>query len=259
MLFNGAATTGAYGQSDLGSVEDQDLFWGIEPAHSIYHIGYETLASTTVDSGNPDGTNHLRSGLVLGQITASKLLTHWDPTATDGSEVPRYILMTPTNIAPYGTAASGQHPMRILSGGRLFSDKIIVPGSASRGITQSSAWQWVLANALSQRFILDRTLKFDRPGGIQNVTANRTLTAAETGGHFENTGATGGVTVTLPTAVRGLEFSFFRSTAQTFTISGVITDTSGTSQTSIALSSTIGYRFVARNVAGTIRWVATAL
>jgi hypothetical protein len=258
MLFAGGALTGAYGQGDLASVEDIDIFWGIEQSHSIYQAGYEAFDDGTVDTGNPSGSNHLRTGLIIGQIAATKLLTHWDPTATDGSEIPRYVLLGPVNIAPYGVAAAGQRAMRLLAGGRLLADQLVMPGSAARGIS-GHAYEHVLVSAFKDRFIMNRTQSYARPGGIRNLIANTTLTAEDNGLHIENNGATGAVTVTLPTAARGMEFSFFKSVNQTFTVAGVITDTTGTAQTSQAITQATGKRYVARNVAGTVRWCETAL
>lgn len=258
MLFSAGAMTGAYGQGELAEVEDQDIFWGIEQAHSIYNAGYETFDDETVDSGNPSGSNHIRSGLILGQVKATNLWKHWDPTAADGSEVPVGVLLGPVNIAPYGVALDGQRAMRIMRGGRLLCDKLIIPGQASRGIS-GNAWEHVLVNALEKRFILNRTMNYDGPAGIRNIAANTTLTAADSGIYIENTGATGTVTITLPTAVRGLEYSVFKSVNQTLNVAGVITDTSGTAQTSVAITLGTGSKFVARNVGGTIRFCQTSL
>jgi len=59
------------------------------------------------------------------------------------------------------------------------------------------------------------------PGGslaaynnIQSKTANYTAVLADTGAHFDNTGATGPVTITVPTPTKGWNACFTTTVAQ---------------------------------------------
>lgn len=258
MLTSAGAMTGAYGLADLATVEDIDILFGINEDHVIFQRGFEALDDETRDSGNPSGGTHLRSGLILGVVKATNLYKHWDPTATDGTEIPQFILLGPVNIAPYGVAADGQRAMRILAAGHLLIDQVIIPGQAARGVS-GNAYEYMLIEALRERFTIGATRPYRLRKGVRNVIADVTLTIADNNLHFENTGATGSVTVTMPTAVRNASISFFKSTNQTFTVAGVLTDSAGSAQTSIAITLGTGFRFVGRNVGGTVRWVATSL
>lgn len=62
-------------------------------------------------------------------------------------------------------------------------------------------------------------------GATEAHTASDTLTAAETGSTHTNLGAAGAITLTLPAAAVGLEFTFYVAAAQTLTIQAVGNDT----------------------------------
>ena len=95
------------------------------------------------------------------------------------------------------------------------------------------------------------------------VTANATLNSYQNGGSFNNTGAAGAVTITLPTAVPGLYYHFARTAAQSLKVATNGTDyialpgTPGTAATtSITCNATttpVGNVTVECNVAGS--WV----
>src|SRR5262245_32110794 len=66
----------------LEGVENQPWFGRIEQQVWLP----DTTSGAARDAGNTV-TTLLRSGLLLGKITASGLLKEWNPTGTDGSEV----------------------------------------------------------------------------------------------------------------------------------------------------------------------------
>lgn len=243
------------GPTEVAVVEDIDALWGLEPNHWVWSAGYAVFDSGARDAQNPSGvTTNLRYGLMLGQIASSGLLTHWNPAATNGAENFFGILMHPMSVAPYGTAIAGNVGVRILRAGRLLLDRVLIPGEATRGL-EGKALEYVAVRQLQDNFLLNRTLQYLHKD--RNVVADVTITRDAHNTRYTNLGATGAVTVTLPTAVEGLVFEFVKLTNQTFTVAGTLTDAAGTSQTSIAVTTGLGLRFVVRSVAGTLRYVAT--
>lgn len=78
-----------------------------------------------------------------------------------------------------------------------------------------------------------------------SVTTSRAITAAESGTHFNNTGAAGAVTLTLPTATRGLKYDFVCSAAQNFIVTapsaGLLKSNGGVSNQTATITSANQY------------------
>lgn len=163
------------------------------------------ISSAARDSGSSPTTD-LRHGLVLGKITSSGLYTNYSATATDGSQVAQGVLLEPRSVLSFdGTATNVVAP--VLFAGYLKASELT-------GI------DYLARRQLATRFIFDDypTLPTTGPFSVVAKTANYTLTAADVGKCFTNTGAAGAVVFTLPTAAPGYVFEFFVTANQTVTI-----------------------------------------
>lgn len=94
-------------------------------------------------------------------------------------------------------------------------------------------------------------------------TANYSILAADSGTLFANTGATGTVTFTLPTAAAGLSFMFYTDAAQALTVTAGASTTirSGASVTASAgniTNSTTG-NFIRLTAISTTQWIAESV
>lgn len=154
------------------------------------------ISGATRDSGNTP-TTFLRPGLVLGQITSSGQWTNYSPTATDGSQVAAGVLVEGVRI----TDIDGNNQTKfwgIHVGGPVKASKLI-------GLDYQARQQ------MRARFFFDD----DYPGKQhypwkQQMTKTAAYTAvlADNGTLFDNTGAAGTVTITLPAIQNGLTFGF---------------------------------------------------
>lgn len=179
-----------------------------------------SISGAARDAGNTD-TTLLRPGLLLGKITSSGLLKEWNPTGTDGSEVLFGVL---GGIVHAQQAGSNQQRYLgfVMVAGTLYSDKLVVPGTAAEGIV-GHAQEFNIFNQLSPRFLLDQHLHLAAngyPGSkfryltAAEVTADAvTVTTAEHRRTFLMLGADGNTTFTLPAAKVGLEYTVIASVA----------------------------------------------
>lgn len=185
------------------------------------------LASATVDSANTP-TTQLRPGLVLGQITATGYYTQYDPTATDGSQIPIGILVENVNMLdPTGTAT-------------VKYGKALVSGFVKTASLQANFDEFARVS-LARRLVYD---DFRQPGGpLKPVakTADYTVVAADNYTHFFTLGASGAVVFTLPaiTGSRGYRFRFSNVVDQNMTVtapSGKLITFNNAAATSVAFS-----------------------
>jgi len=99
-------------------------------------------------------------------------------------------------------------------------------------------------------------------GTVTAYTASHTVTSAETGTTFTNSGAAGAITFTMPTPAAGLVYTFIVATAQTVTVdvSGAVViaigEISGTAGG--GASSNSPYSSVTLKAISTTLWIATS-
>jgi hypothetical protein len=168
------------------------------------------IASTATDPGNTGTTFELRPGLVLGQIAASAQWTNYSPTNTDGSEVPAGVLITAIRITDILTQQGQARFYGILVGGPVQAAKLIGLDNYARAM-------------MAARFAFDDqnnfggnvTFPFKR---FQTKTVNYQVTVADNNTLFDNTGAAGSVTFTLPPIANGLHYGFRGMVAQNLVI-----------------------------------------
>ena len=207
----------------METIENQ--FWVGRYENQIWDQGI--ILASAVDAGNTNGTSNLRSGLLMGKVTASGKLKQWDPTATDGSER-IYGVLGPMVSTSFGTSTVDRFVGMILVGGMVDPAKLIVPGTTAMGIS-GNASEFPIRSQLWPRITLYNDFAGVRNGTWKDVvakTANYTVTTDDTDTLFTNRGATGAVTFTLPaTARKGLRFGFFVVADQNVIVAAGTADT----------------------------------
>ena len=203
-----------------------------------YGLGVITggyIAAGTIDSGNSP-TFELRPGLLLGMQTATGQWSNYAATNTDGTEVAGGVLMTSLRMQDF----QGVNQARfygVLVGGPIQSSKIL-------GLDN-------MARQQMDKFIFDD----DFPGRhwfnykrLQTKTASYTVTAADNLTMFDNTGAVGAITFTLPAIANGYQFYFHVSADQNV----LITSAEGTNivATNNASASTLAFQTGGQRIGG---------
>ena len=172
--------------------------WG--PSGLLRYVsGY--IASTAIDSGNTPTTT-LRPGLVMGITASTGAWTNYSPTATDGSQVAAGVLPIGLPMLDPLSGLAQNKAFGILCAGGLQASKCIGLDLFAR------------AN-LVENFLFD-----DFQQGVPFVntrfpwsnfvtkTANYQVLSTDNLTLFDNTGATGAVTFTLPAIANGYFFAF---------------------------------------------------
>lgn len=196
-----------YDMPGMGSAtlsSERTITWGTINQQEFVTV---VLDSATVDSTNTP-TTKLRAGLVLGKITASGKYTQYDPTATNGSEVPLLILANDVNMLNLTTGSAEDKQGFCLVKGFVKGDQLLGLDLAAR-------------RAMSKQFLFDDDFignTFMRKTVAK--TANYTVLAADNNTLFTNAGASGAVTFTLPTVGRGYHFWFYVEADQSVTVAG---------------------------------------
>lgn len=102
------------GMSDLYQTAEREFRWG-----TYQHGGLQFLpgvvVSTARDSSNTPTTT-LRKGLTMGRITSTGKLIQYDPTATDGSEIPIGILIADVNVLDVSGTAIDRYTVILVAG-----------------------------------------------------------------------------------------------------------------------------------------------
>src|SRR6056297_3369385 len=94
-----------------------------------------------------------------------------------------------------------------------------MPGVTAPGISGDD--QYALLAQTNHRFLVDNILRGNNfmNGATISKTASYTVVESETGAAFDNTGASGTITFTLPTVAKaGLQYKFTNVAGETVTI-----------------------------------------
>lgn len=165
------------------------------------------IDGSAVDSGNSP-TYELRPGLLLGQVISTGKYKQYSPTATDGSEVASAILLEALRMQDF-SGNSVDRFYAVLVGGPVQGSKVL---NLDR-----------MARQQMDKFIFDDTFQmvgnhwfpFKR---FQTKTSAYTLVANDNFTLFDNVGATGAVTFTLPSIANGYLFGFRVQADQNITV-----------------------------------------
>ncbi len=165
------------------------------------------IDGTAVDSGNTP-TFELRPGLLLGQVITTGKYKQYSPTATDGSEVASAILIEALRMLDFSNVATDRF-YAVLVGGPVQAAKVLNLD--------------LMARQQMDKFIFDDI--FNIPGNhwfpwkrFQSKSASYTVVANDNYTLFDNVGAVGAVTFTLPALANGYLFGFRVQADQTVTI-----------------------------------------
>ena len=213
------------GMGDPTLSTENEFTWGpIDPSHLIAIV----LVSSAVDAGNAPTTT-LRPGLVLGQIAASGKYKAYDPTITDGSEVPVGVLRWGRNMLDPRSAAAADHQGVLMIRGSLKVGQLF-------GFDENCRRHW------GERFTFD-DLRWEIGGNAPVVAKTidyQLVNGTDNGKLFTNLAAAGAVNFTLPaTLQRGFNVRFMIEANQTVTITapaGKLVAFNNAAATSIAFS-----------------------
>ena len=165
------------------------------------------IDGASVDSGNSP-TFELRPGLLLGQVITTGKYKQYSPTATDGTEVAAAILIEGLRMLDFSNVATDRF-YAVLVGGPVQATKVL-------GLDLQARQQM-------DKFIFDDI--FNVPGNhwfpwkrFQTKTASYTVVANDNFTLFDNVGAGGAVTFTLPVLANGYCFGFRVEADQNVTV-----------------------------------------
>jgi hypothetical protein len=183
------------------------------------------ISGAARDVGNTSYTTILRSGLLLGRVTATNKIKEWNPTGTDGSQYIFGVLDLSQSMQRLGNDQDRWLAYTMV-GGTIKADRLIVPGTTALGIS-GTTYEHMIRAQMYRRFIFS-----DQWDGTDNVwkaivakTADYTVTEADNGIRFTNRGAAGTVVFTLPVTPKlGLQYSFHVVADQTVTVTGGTAD-----------------------------------
>lgn len=183
---------------------EAEFRWGSE-WQGVFANGVIDGAST--DSGNTP-SYELRPGLLLGQVLSTGKYKPYSPTATDGTDVAAAILIEALRMQDF----SGNNVDRfyaVLVGGPVQASKVL-------GLDLQARQQM-------DKFIFDDL--FNLPGNhwfpwkrFISKTAAYSLLATDNFTLFDNVGAAGAVTFTLPPIANGYMFGFRVQANQNITV-----------------------------------------
>ena len=165
------------------------------------------ISSAAVDSGNTPTTT-LRPGLVMGIISASNTWTNYSPSATDGSQIAQGILGVALPMLDPFTSSTQAKNWGMIVGGPVQSSKLINLDLQARA-------------SMSPYFRFDDNLlgNYRFPWAqFTSKTAAYQVLSTDNGALFDNVGASGAVTFTLPALANGYYFGFRVQADQSVTV-----------------------------------------
>ena len=110
----------------LISLESDDL---IASTENLEHRTVD-ISLAARDTGHPDGSTHLRRGLLLGKLTASDLYIEFDNGAADGSEVEADAVILAVQVRDMDLKSGSHAVAAVYYTGTFFKAKIFVTGAA---------------------------------------------------------------------------------------------------------------------------------
>ena len=167
--------------------------WGPYPR---YFTG-ALIASTAADPTNTP-TWELRPGLIMGKIISTGQWVNYSATATDGSEVAAGVLTIGLRMQDIFTGSNTQKFYGIMVSGGVQAAKLI-------GLDNMARSQMAGQFYFDDNFSGNHVYPWNR---FQTKAASYTVVAADNLSLFDNIGATGSITFTLPAIANGYYFGF---------------------------------------------------
>lgn len=236
------------GLSSARETYEAEFRWGSQ-SQGIFANG--VIDGNAVDSGNSP-TYELRPGLLLGQIISSGKYKNYSPTATDGSEVASAVLIEGLRTQSFEGVATDRF-YAVLVGGPVQASKILNLDLMARQQMNKFIFDDIFVMAGNHWFPWKR---------FQTKTASYTVLAIDNYTLFDNVGATGAITFTLPAIANGYFYGFRVQADQTITVSSAegtnIIALNNVSASSVAFSTGSqkigGMVYIYTNPAGT-KWI----
>lgn len=199
------------------------IYWG-RFENIIYSPG-EVIDAATADLGNTP-TDVLRAGMLLGRVASSNKWKQWAPTATDGTQIIRGVLLRDLKMNVNGTGYDRYIGPIMLAGKVKASAIFRSVASGDPGDFVGDDYEYLARAQMCQfgRFQFD-----DNPVGINgdgwiairaliNTSSPYTLTEADSNTLFHTLGSGGAITVNLPAPKPGLMFGFLNAVDEDLTI-----------------------------------------
>lgn len=244
----------------LTSYENQ-FIWGGDVT-KVQVIMANVIVSGAARDAGATPTTVLRSGLIMGRISATGLLIECDPTATDGSQVPVGILNVELLAVDPLTQVATNRAATIVALCPVKAANIYIMGVALIG----HAYEFQMRRQLvALGFKFDDDLSGAVSGTVQRVTTKATdytVLASDNGTLFQAT--TADCNFTLPAIQAGLEYEFVMTADFELAVTSaegdnllVGNDASADSITFTTAGEQIGARVAVkcRLVDGTLKWV----
>lgn len=183
---------------------EQEFRWG-----HAYQMKYtNALISNSASDPTNTPTWELRMGLLMGLQTSTGQWVNYSPTATDGSQIAAGVIVEALRMQDVFTGNNTQKYWALCVGGNVRAAGLL-------GLDN-------YARQAMRQFTFDDDFPgkswFDWKSFI-NVTANYQILASDNFTLFDNSGATGAVTLTLPAIANGYKFGLRCGAAQTFQFS----------------------------------------
>lgn len=248
MSIIGSSFGNVPGASTVSESYETAITWASDYQLTWFNPGY--ISSSISDPTNSP-TWRLRRGLVLGRITSSGQWTNYAATNTDGSEVAQGILAYDLRMQDVMSGSNVNKLVGILIKGNLQAGNLV-------GLDLMARAQ------LGEKFTFDDNLasRFFPWNRFQSKTADYTVVAADNFTLFDNVGAAGAVTFTLPALANGYFFGFRVQADQTVTVASVAGDDmvvfNDASADSVAFSTggqKIGGMVVVYSNPGATKWI----
>lgn len=213
-----AVAWGMPGVRALRSTTESVLIWGGDD-NKVGLISVQAQMESLIADADNTPTTDIREGLLLGAQTTGGQHIQWDLTATDGSEQLRGVLAFGFSTLDEDASAE-DHFMPMIVRAPLKAANLRILGAAFVG----HAYEYVARRVLhSMGCILDDDIGGYSAGAgyrVVNQASSYTVVTGDNGTIFTTRGAGGAVVFTLPTIVRGLEFTFINEAGQDMTVTG---------------------------------------
>lgn len=202
---------GRPGISTVAQTFENEFLWG--NWYIQQHTGL-LIDSSARDVGNTGNPEILRQGILLGKVESTQTLTVWNPNATDGSEYIFGVLNQTVSMRSLSGTQDRLNGFIVMSGG-LQVDRIIIPGSVNVGIV-GNPLEYQVRALLRPNFLLNDSYQYARPDDfittIPSSASPMALTHLQSHKRFHSNA---NVTMTLPTPIRGVKFTFYNDGATT--------------------------------------------
>lgn len=136
--YQGSALIPGYGSAVYSTEGDNNgIIYG--PPGLCLYVTHAVIDGAARDAGNTGNTSVLRHGLIMGQITATTKWAQYNPSASDGTEIPRGILTELGLNTQLAGADTDRFLATIMVKGNVNPEALCLASSATYGIDKATA------------------------------------------------------------------------------------------------------------------------